>query len=81
MAVYFWTVYSLGLRLEEGLNLHLGDIDSKRMIVHIHRGKGAKDRYIPLPQSTLLMLQAFWRTHRHCCRDRTRLGSFVCGRW
>ena len=65
MAVYFWTVYSLGLRLEEGLNLHLGDIDSKRMMVHIHRGKGAKDRYIPLPQSTLMLLRAFWRTHRH----------------
>jgi site-specific recombinase XerD len=65
MAVFFWTVYSLGLRLEEGLNLHVGDIDSKRMMVHIHRGKGAKDRYIPLPQSTLLMLRTFWRTHRH----------------
>ena len=46
MAVFFWTVYSLGLRLEEGLNLQVGDIDSKRMMVHIHRGKGAKDRYI-----------------------------------
>ena len=25
---YFWTVYSLGLRLEEGLHLQVGDIDS-----------------------------------------------------
>lgn len=65
MAVFFWTVYSLGLRLEEGLNLHVGDIDSKRMMVHVHRGKGAKDRYIPLPQSTLLVLREFWKTHRH----------------
>ena len=65
MAVFFWTVYSLGLRLEEALNLHVGDIDSKRMMVHIHRGKGAKDRYIPLPQSTLLMLRAFWLSHQH----------------
>ena len=65
MAVFFWTVYSLGLRLEEALNLHVGDIDSKRMMVHVHRGKGAKDRYIPLPQSTLLMLRAFWLTHQH----------------
>ena len=65
MAVFFWTVYSLGLRLEEALNLHVGDIDSKRMMVHIHRGKGAKDRYIPLPQSTLLLLRAFWLTHQH----------------
>ena len=48
MMTYFWTVYSLGLRLEEALNLHVGDIDAERMMVHIHRGKGAKDRYLPL---------------------------------
>ena len=42
----------LGLRLEEALNLHIGHIESKRMMVHVHRGKGAKDRYIPLPEST-----------------------------
>ena len=29
MATYFWTVYSLGLRLEEGLNLQAGDVDLK----------------------------------------------------
>ena len=28
MAVYFWTVYSMGLRLSEGLNLQVGDIDA-----------------------------------------------------
>ena len=51
MAAFFWTVYSLGLRLEEALNLHVGDIDSKRMMVHMHRGKGAKDRYEKRPQT------------------------------
>lgn len=65
MAVYFWTVYSLGLRMNEGLNLQIGDIDGQRMMVHIHRGKGAKDRYIPLPNSTLLALRRYWATHRH----------------
>jgi site-specific recombinase XerD len=65
MATYFWTVYSLGLRLEEGLNLQVGDIDSQRMMVHIHRGKGAKDRYLPLPVATLEHLRAYWETHRH----------------
>jgi len=49
IATYFWTVYSLGLRLDEGLHLQVGDIDSQRMMVHVHRGKGAKDRYLPLP--------------------------------
>lgn len=64
-AAYFWTVYSLGLRLEEGLNLQVGDLDSKRMMVHVHRGKGAKDRYLPLPKSTLTILREYWVTHRN----------------
>ena len=62
---YFWTVYSLGLRLEEGLRLQVGDIDSQRMLVHVHRGKGAKDRYVPLPSRTLKVLRDYWATHRH----------------
>jgi integrase/recombinase XerD len=62
---YFWTVYSLGLRLGEGLHLQVGDIDSARMMVHVHRGKGAKDRYVPLPSRTLAMLRECWATHRH----------------
>jgi integrase/recombinase XerD len=65
IAVYFWTVYSLGLRLQEGLNLQVGDIDGERMMVHVHRGKGAKDRYVPLPSETLQQLRAYWVTHRH----------------
>lgn len=65
MAAYFWTVYSLGLRMQEGLNLQVGDIDSQRMMVHVHRGKGAKDRYIPLPTETLHRLRAHWATHRN----------------
>lgn len=65
MFVYFWTVYSMGLRLNEALNLQVGDIDGQRGLVHIHRGKGAKDRYVPLPISTLLLLRGYWATHQH----------------
>jgi integrase/recombinase XerD len=57
---YFWTVYSLGLRLGDGLHLQVGDIDAARMMVHVHHGKGAKDRYVPLPSSTLKILRAYW---------------------
>ena len=46
MKAFFWTTYTLGLRLEEALNLQVADIDSARMMVHVHRGKGAKDRYV-----------------------------------
>ncbi len=62
---YVWTVYSLGLRLQEGLALQIGDIDSSRMLVHVHRGKGAKDRYVPLPVRTLAILREYWATHRN----------------
>lgn len=62
---YLTTVYSCGLRLHEGLSLQVSDIDSKRMMIHVHRGKGAKDRYVPLPSKTLLILRQYWKTHRN----------------
>jgi integrase/recombinase XerD len=62
---YLLTVYSCGLRLQEALNLEVSDIDSDRMLIHIHRGKGAKDRMVPLPGSTLAVLRIHWKTHRH----------------
>lgn len=58
-------VYSCGLRLSEGTHLQVGDVHSDRMLVHIRKGKGAKDRYVPLPASTLEMLRAFWKTHKN----------------
>ena len=58
-------IYSLGLRIGEGTNLQVSDIDSHRMFVHIHRAKGNKDRYIPLPQRTLEILRAFYKMHRN----------------
>jgi site-specific recombinase XerD len=62
---YFVTVYSCGLRLHEGLFLQTTDIDSDRMLVHVHRGKGAKDRYVPLPTDTLMLLRRYWAVHRN----------------
>lgn len=59
------TIYSCGLRLEEGTRLQVSDIDSARMMIHIHPGKGGRERYVPLPQRTLEMLRAHWVTHRH----------------
>jgi integrase/recombinase XerD len=58
------TIYSCGLRISEGTHLQVRDIDSARMLLLIH-GKGNKDRYVPLPESTLTLLRAHWRLHRH----------------
>jgi len=60
-----FAIYSMGLRLREGLNLKVGDIDSKRMMVHVHNAKGMKDRYVPLPMPALLYLRAYWKTHQN----------------
>jgi site-specific recombinase XerD len=63
--VFFSTVYACGLRLQETLNIQIPDIDSKRMMLYVHRGKGAKDRYVPIPQETLHLLRQYWKTHRN----------------
>jgi len=63
--VYYLTTYSLGLRLSESLNLTIADIDSHLMQVHLRNTKGQKDRFVPLPQATLLALRIYWKTHRH----------------
>jgi integrase/recombinase XerD len=63
--VFFLTVYSMGLRLGEGLQLQVGDMDGQRHRVHIRAAKGGKDRYVPLPDLTLRSLRQFWTTHRH----------------
>lgn len=71
---YLTTVYTCGLRLHEALNLQVPDIDSQRMLIHVHRGKGAKDRYVPLPESTLQVLRSYWSTHRNPVWIFPRLG-------
>ena len=55
----------MGLRLAEALSLQVGDIDAGRKRVHIRRGKGHKDRLVPLPDLTLEALRALWQKHHH----------------
>jgi len=63
--VFFFTLYSLGLRLGEGLRLQVGDIDAVRARVHVRDAKGNRDRFVPLPTTTHRLLRRFWATHRN----------------
>jgi integrase/recombinase XerD len=63
--VFLFTLYSLGLRLGEGLRLQVGDIDAARGRVHVRNAKGNRDRLVPLPQATHKVLQRFWQVHRN----------------
>ena len=58
-------IYSCGLRISEAVSMQVSQIDSRRMVVHVRAGKGAKDRYVPLPQPILGLLRCHWKTHRH----------------
>jgi integrase/recombinase XerD len=41
--------------------LKVGDVDSKRMILHVHEGKGGHDRDVPLSATLLETLREYWR--------------------
>ena len=64
-ASFYLTLYSLGLRLREATTLQVRDILSERGLVHIHAGKGALDRMVPLPKITLETLRKYYSTHRN----------------
>ena len=59
------TIYTCGLRLLEGVRLQVKDIDGERKLIHVHHGKGGKDRYVPLPEESLKMLRQHWLTHHN----------------
>jgi site-specific recombinase XerD len=58
------TIYALGLRLNEGLHLQSGHIDSQRLLVWVRDGKGAKDRAAALPGPLLELLRHYWKHQR-----------------
>lgn len=62
--VFYTTVYTLGLRLGEARHLKPEHIDSTRMCVSIRNSKG-DDRLVPLPESTLVLLRQWWKSHRN----------------
>jgi integrase/recombinase XerD len=54
-------LYSTGMRRSEASLLKVSDIDSQRMVIHIHRGKGMRDRDVPLTPKMLEALRDYWR--------------------
>jgi site-specific recombinase XerD len=59
------TLYATGARRSEVAHLKISDIDSQRMVVHIHGGKGRKDRDVMLSLALLEELRTYWRGLRH----------------
>ena len=59
------TMYATGMRVGEAVRLGVADIDSRRMTILVARGKGNKQRLVPLSQNLLTELRLFWKTHRN----------------
>lgn len=55
------TLYSTGMRNCEMRHLQVQDVDGKSMLIHIQRGKGGRDRYVPLSPKLLETLREYWR--------------------
>ena len=60
----FALAYGSGLRNGECCRLKKTDIDSQRMMIHVRGGKGNKDRYVTLGQSTLDLLRRYYSESR-----------------
>lgn len=58
------TMYATGMRVSEAARLRVEDIDSKRMVIRVHQGKGKKDRYVPLSATLLQALRTYWKKGR-----------------
>ncbi len=54
-------LYATGLRRTEASQLKIADIDSKRMVIHVHKGKNSRDRELPLTPKLLEALREYWR--------------------
>jgi len=56
--------YACGLRVSEVTNLNISDIDSKRMVIHLHGAKGKKDRIVSISATLLIMLREYYRKYK-----------------
>ena len=54
-------LYATGLRRAEAARLKIRDIDTALMLIHVHQGKGSRDRDLPLTERLLEGLREYWR--------------------
>lgn len=57
-------VYSAGLRSAEAVGLDLGDVDFEQELVHVRRGKGGKERVVPLGEEAAHWVARYVREAR-----------------
>ncbi len=56
--------YACGLRVSEVVSICISDIDSKRMIIHLHGAKGKKDRIVNISATLLVVLREYYKQYK-----------------
>lgn len=56
--------YSCGLRRNEGVHVHTGDINFDSRILHVRKGKNYKERFVPFNKTNATYLQEYIYDHR-----------------
>lgn len=56
--------YGCGLRCREGANLELGDVNFTSGLLHVRKGKGGRERYVPMSEGVMKELKN-WLTKGH----------------
>ena len=70
--------YSCGLRRTEAVSLDLRDIDFDRQIVHVRKGKGYKERFVPLNKTNAKILQEYIYDYRpYFAKDNQKSALFI----
>lgn len=57
------TVYSCGMRCGDLINLKITDLDTQRLLIHLKKGKGNKDRVVPLSKKLIELLRDYYKTY------------------
>jgi len=60
LAIY----YCCGLRKSEGVNLEVKDIQNDRLTIHVRKGKGNRERYVPITAQTMQLLSEYLHGER-----------------
>jgi len=61
---FFLNLYGSGLRISEMVSLQTGDVDGKRMLLHVRNGKGGKERFTSLTDAGYTALRHYWKMYR-----------------
>jgi len=73
--------YGCGLRKSEGTNLVVNDILTERKLIHVRKGKGSKERYIPVTENNLKHITGYLQNGRNLLLTENESDSFFINQY